>query len=269
MNMDLLNQKGPKDPLKMAEAGEIPIRAVIEKLDGHLNREQYQQANRLLHDWLKEARALNDRRGELSLLNEMMGLSRRLQNAEEGLASVKRGFWLIDELGLAEQTCAGTVWLNGATTLKAFGRANEAVIYYHMAKENYCHNIKPNDPLMGGLYNNYALALADLDNFERAITYFQHAIQIMAQKPGGELDIAVTLMNLAELYDHMGEQEELIETCLQQALQNLNQPDLTHDGNYAFVCRKCAPTFGYFGWFKEKEELNIRADRIYEGNGTF
>ena len=36
------------------------------------------------------------------------------------------------------------------------------------------------------------------------------------------------------------------------------------DGNYAFVCEKCAPTFEYYGWFMTAEELKRRSDGIYE-----
>ena len=71
--------------------------------------------------------------------------------------------------------------------------------------------------------------------------------------------------DVAELFEKMGEGDALIEQALQQALDYLEDPALERNGYYAFVCRKCAPTFGYFGWFKAQRELNERADKIYEG----
>ena len=40
--------------------------------------------------------------------------------------------------------------------------------------------------------------------------------------------------------------------------------DENRNGYYAFTCRKCAPSFGYFGYFVYEKELNERADIIYE-----
>ena len=37
------------------------------------------------------------------------------------------------------------------------------------------------------------------------------------------------------------------------------------DGYYAFVCRKAAQAFGYYGFFKVRKDLDERADRIYAG----
>ena len=41
-------------------------------------------------------------------------------------------------------------------------------------------------------------------------------------------------------------------------------PDTARDGNYAFVCEKCAPTFHYYGYFLWGAELEERARAIYE-----
>ena len=36
------------------------------------------------------------------------------------------------------------------------------------------------------------------------------------------------------------------------------------DGYYAFNCRKCADTFGHFGYFRIRQELSRAAEEIYE-----
>ena len=51
--------------------------------------------------------------------------------------------------------------------------------------------------------------------------------------------------------------------CLEKAQVLLDLPALARDGNYAFVCGKCASVFGYYGWFLYAEELRRRADEIY------
>ena len=60
--------------------------------------------------------------------------------------------------------------------------------------------------------------------------------------------------------------EPRIFELLDKAYDLLNTPDVTHDGYYAFVCEKCAPTFAYYGYFMDAEELTKRAEAIYAGN---
>lgn len=242
----------------------IPIQTIIAKLDSYLNREDYVSAERLLHYWADESKRIGDQRGEVAIMSEIMGFSRRIGDQEGGLAAVWRGFELIDQLALRGAT-AGTIYLNGATTLKAFGAAETSIPYYEKAFENFQNELSENDPLWGGFYNNYALALADIGRYDEALDCYQNAIDIMIDKKNGTLEVAVTLMNVAELFERIGDSDALIEQSLEQALAYLEDPKLQRNGYYAFVCRKCAPTYGHFGWFMTQKDLNERADRIYEG----
>lgn len=246
----------------------IPISTVIEKLDSYLNKEDYESADRLLRYWLDEARAIGDRQGELSILNEILGFSRRIDDKEGGLSAVVRCVELIDALTVDAKT-AGTILLNAATTMKAFGNAAGAIRHYEKAEKLFDQALPSSDPLWGGLYNNFALALSDLGRYDEALDLYQKAIDNISKKENGALEVAITLTNIAELMDKIGESDALIEQFLEQTKSLLEDPALPRNGYYAFVCRKCAPTFGYFGWFAMQNELNERADRIYEGNGAF
>ena len=254
------------------QQGSVPIQNIIEKLDSFLHKEQYDKALELLKYWLAEASELRDDRGALSILSELMGLSRRIGDRDGGLSAVEQGFALIEKLGLHREVSAATIWLNGATTLKAFGRPQKAMVYYKKAEAIYEHKLQQNDALFGGLYNNMALAYADLGDCDSALEYYNRAIAVMKQQPNGQPDIAITWVNMADMYNAMpsgDSKEDNIERCLNTALAYLNDPDIPHDGYYAFVCRKCAPTFGYYGYFLVKNDLNSRADEIYERNRTF
>ena len=93
----------------------------------------------------------------------------------------------------------------------------------------------------------------------------------MLKNKGGFCEVAVSYVNLAHLvYDEAqskGEEcDDEIEALLDKAYKHLDDASLTHDGNYAFVCSKCAPVFGFFGYFMQKEELENRAKQIYENN---
>ena len=91
----------------------------------------------------------------------------------------------------------------------------------------------------------------------------------MAAVPNGVLEQAITCLNIAnaeEAEKGMEAAEPRIFELLDKAYDLLNTPDVTHDGYYAFVCEKCAPTFAYYGYFMDAEELTKRAEAIYAGN---
>jgi hypothetical protein len=56
---------------------------------------------------------------------------------------------------------------------------------------------------------------------------------------------------------------EIIEEYLQSAEERLESVT-EWDGNYAFVCEKCASVFDYYGHFFYANTLKERARRIYE-----
>ena len=54
--------------------------------------------------------------------------------------------------------------------------------------------------------------------------------------------------------------------CIEKAIEYLDSPETERNGYHAFVCSKCAPSIGYFGYFVAKERLDNRVKEIYERN---
>ena len=67
---------------------------------------------------------------------------------------------------------------------------------------------------------------------------------------------------LGGLYNNMALSEESVEEYLETAEKLLNTESLPRNGYYAFVCEKCAPVFGHYGWFAAEAELKRRAEEI-------
>lgn len=243
------------------------IHGIIEEFDRLLARDDKDAAAAYLETWLSQFEDTGDWAGQITILNEMMGFYRNTGEKEKGLSAVKKGLSLAGEHRLSETVSGGTTYLNAATTLKAFGRASEAMPYYEQAFRAYGKNLDAGDYRFGGLFNNMALAYEDLEDFAKAEAYYGKAMDIMeGLKPGSILEIAVTWMNLACLYEKWGREEE-IEGCLLLAAEGFHSPEVPHDSYYAFNCRKCAMTFDHFGYFRMKQELLSEAERIY-GEGT-
>lgn len=239
------------------------VEGFIKSLDAYFEREDMMGAGTYLRKSYAIAKEKGDDRLLFAVLNEMMGFYRKTGEAERGLSAIREGLILADDMGITDSIAGATAYLNAATTLKAFGRAAEALTYYKKAEEIYRRELSSLDPRMAGLCNNLALALVDLGQLPEAEKRYREALAILNRLDGKETDIANTYVNMAHLYERLDDYEG-IEACLDRARDALEQ-DQIRNGYYAYTCRKCAPSFGYFGYFVYEKELNERADTIYEG----
>ena len=91
----------------------------------------------------------------------------------------------------------------------------------------------------------------------------------MEKQEHGELEQAITWLNMADAAEAaLGAEnaEETVEEYLEKAEALLNTESLPRNGYYAFVCEKCAPVFGHYGYFATEAELTRRAKEIHDRN---
>ncbi len=248
--------------------GHISPQRILEKLDEYLGRNDYDSAEKHLLFWLEESKTVGDRRTALLLLNELAGLYRKLAKQEQALSTVSALLGLVSEMGIENNIGAGTTYINCATVYKAFGRAEKALPLFEKARYVYQKELPESDKRFGGLYNNMALALVDLERYGEAYELYEKAICVMEKVQDGDLEVAITLLNIASAKEtELGavESDEIVRDYLEQAIKILDD-HAQRDGYYAFVCEKCASVFGYFGYFLYEKELGRRASEIYEGS---
>ena len=238
----------------------IPLQAVIQECDRLFNQENMVQLGEHLRFWRRRAAELGDRKNELSLLSELMGHYRMMKDEQRGIAAIRDGFALLEELQLQETASAGTILLNGATALQSFGMGKEAMQYYRRAETCYEKNLTPGDPLFAGLYNNMASSCIDCGEFREAEQFYRKAIEIQKQNRN-RMDLAVSFINLAQLFDALDPEDERIGELMDQARACFENTPA--DAYFAHTCRKCAPAFGYFGRFMDEQDLNQKADDFY------
>ena len=247
----------------------VPMDRVRQKLDELEGRRDFAGAERHLKYWLEEARLGRDLRGEFSVRNEQMGFYRKQGSKEDAFAAAEAALALIAPLGIENSIAAATCYVNSATVYDAFGEPERSLPLFEKARVIYERELAPDDPLLGGLYNNMGLALAAVGRYGEARTLYAQALKIMSTAPHGALEQAVTYLNLADTAyaehgDEAGEAE--ITDCLNRAAALLDSPGLEHDAYYAFVCDKCASGFDFYGWFAYAAELKERVERIYAGS---
>lgn len=246
----------------------IPRGRVLDKLDSLLGSNDYAGAKRLLRYWLSEAEYTGDDHGILLMQNELMGLCRKLGEREQALQYAQDALDQVGKMDIADNVGAATTYLNSATVCKAFGLPEDAINLYRMAQAIYERDLSPADDRLGGLYNNMALALVDLKQFRQAQDLYEKAIAVMQAVPEKEPEQAITYLNMAtaaEMEQGLAQAKPAIDALAQKAMACMDVGKDRADGNYAFVCEKCAAVFAYYGYDEYAAQLNGRCRRIYEG----
>ena len=243
----------------------VPVGRIMDKLREYEDRNDWPAVERHLKYWLAEAEANRDERGQLMLHNELMGYYRKQGKKDEAFSHAERADYLVKKLEMEDTVTAGTTWVNAGTVREAFGDPVGGLEFFERAKANYEKNLPDNDGRLGGLYNNMALSLAVCGRFDEAMGMFRNAIEVMKKQEYGELEQAITWLNMADAAEAaLGTEqaEESVEEYLETAEKLLNTESLPRNGYYAFVCEKCAPVFGHYGWFAAEAELKRRAEEI-------
>lgn len=247
----------------------IPIARVLDRLDRYFDRNDVAGAQRHLEGWLEQARAGHDRRGELAVLSELVGLLRKRGLKEPAMAGVQRIDELLDSLSLRDSVTGGTMLLNAGTVCQTFGNSADALTRYEAAQTVFEQYLEPGDLRLGGLYNNMALPCVSLGQHDRAVGLYEKALSIMTADPGSRPEAAITCLNLAnalEARDGFEAAEAAVIGLLDRAEELLFDPDNRRCGNLAFVYEKCAPTFDYYGRFITATDLRRLSEDIYAGH---
>jgi tetratricopeptide (TPR) repeat protein len=252
---------------KQPEIKPVPQRRIIEKLDEYMSHRDYAGAERHLLYWLEEAKLGGDLKGELMIRSELVGHYRKVLNRERAFENADAALELIGRIGYEGSISEATVYVNIATVYNAFSENDRSIAMFEKARSIYESIPELRPELLGGLYNNMALTYVALKQFPKAYELYDKAMETMKKVENGELEQAISYLNIANAKeDELGLEEagEDIESCLDKAYALLDTPSVPRGGYYAFVCEKCAPTFDYYGYFVAAEELKKRAKEIYE-----
>ncbi|MBE6364909.1 MAG: tetratricopeptide repeat protein [Lentisphaerae bacterium] len=236
----------------------IPLHEVIALSDHLFNAGKRAGIGTHLRHWLNEAQMAGDRESELSILNELMGHYRMSNDPARGLEAVAAGVKLLDELHQAETVSGGTILLNAATALQAFGRYDEAEELYLRAYRAYTLHLPDKDGRFAGLFNNMASIYAAKGDIDTAEAYYLEAMEVLRDS-GKAMDMAVTWVNLAQLGRDTA-------NCLERARAIFDDAGIVRDGYYAHTCLKCAPAFAGAGEVDYAEVLTARAGEFYESH---
>jgi tetratricopeptide (TPR) repeat protein len=119
--------------------------------------------------------------------------------------------------------------------------------------------------LYAGLWNNMAYTLEKIGDSNGAQKAYEKAIEVLSRLSMFS-DLAVSYVNLAGLYFNTLNNKEKAMEYLTLALDIFNSNALIKDSYYAHTCKKCAGAFTDMGYPEIAEDLQKRANEIYERN---
>lgn len=245
--------------------GKISINRFISKLDILLQDKRYDEALDHINYWKNEAIKLNDERSLLSILNEVIGFSRRINNIELGFNAIEEALELIDKLDISTLNSTATILVNIATTKNQFGAYLESIDIYNKAQEIFKNNNFISSYEYAALLNNKSCAYANAYKYKEAKECINEAISILENLGGYDGDIALSLLNLAHVtYDEDDNSTLIVETLLDKAWEKINSTTLVRDKEYAFMLSKCIDSFKYFKRDLEAIALEEVIKEIYE-----
>ena len=244
----------------------IDIPRFIDRLDACFNRNDMKAARECIESWEKEARDAGDERALLTILNEGVGCYRRMQKRGKALKAMSESLVLAEKLGLTQNLSGATIFVNAATTLSFFGEEEKGLELYGKAAAIYEKEGRTETYEYAALLNNQAGTLYALKKYDEAERDWNKTIEILGRIGYHAGEIAISLVMLAHLtFDRDGTAYEKVESLLDEAWEYINSDDQPRDGNYAYVLRKCAPSFDYFKRPDEAEAMRESAKEIYYG----
>ena len=236
---------------------------IAREVDMLVGKKDFDGAEALLLSRLEEASREGWPGIELSLCSELMGFYRQRLNRDGYYAARDRAFSLLKTVR-PEPAARGTILVNAATGMTAFGDEKDALQIYREAEILYRRALGPADHRLASLYNNMAFAYSGMGDAAGAERYIRKAMEVLEKLPHHP-DMGTSWLNLALLYAAADPDDPRIGECLSSAMACFDDPEAVWDGYYAHTVRKCAAGFAAMGMAAEAADLEERAELIYEG----
>lgn len=233
------------------------------QVDGRMARGDWTGAEALLRRHRAGAAADGDEARELALCSEQMGLYRQWGREPEFREALERALALL-ERARPDPVSRGTIRINAATGLAAFGESGRALALFREAWDDYRGRLEPGDRRLAALFNNMAAAYQQAGDLGQAEESMRRALAVLERGPRSP-DAATTWVNLAQLQAARPGGAGAAAECLERAMECLDDPELVWDGYYAHTARKCAGAFAGLGRADLARELEERAAILVEG----
>ena len=174
----------------------MDVREILRQYDEMMGKNSVKDLQEFLTGHLQEALSTGDKSAQISLYNELVGITRRSGDMKTAVDSCGNVIRLMGELGLDKTRDFTIALINIATTYRAYGIFDEAKKCYDRAS-SLMDELGINDPPMMSLYNNnVALLYIDRRDYNHAKEYLERALKLVENDPSLVREKETTLSNL-------------------------------------------------------------------------
>ncbi len=259
-------QRAPRCRSCSKEAGDtINVARFRDHMSECFRKSDIKSAGQSIEWWEAEARRMGDDRGLLTVRSEELGFYRKTGEQEKAMKAVGESLELLSGLGLEDRVSGATVLVNAATTLKAFGRAEEGLPLFDRAERVYLRNGMSGAYEYAALLNNKATALCDLRRYDEAETCYARAAEILKAEGKHDADVALSLLGLCHLWYDRDDAAaaDRIEKTLDEVWEWAVSPRNERNADYAYALTRCLPSLRYFKRGAEADVLQEMSGEIY------
>jgi len=189
----------------------MDVKKSIAELDILYEKRLYSEVETFLLSKIEESKKENDRRSEVTLLNELMGFYRTSSRYKELIDLCDYTVSLLKEIGLEGTVAYATTILNVATAYREVGKVDESLEYYNEVLKTYKAALPENDMRFASLYNNMSIACNEKKQYEQAFEFLGMALAMVVKNEGTETEEAVTYSNIAKCLMKMNKLSEALE----------------------------------------------------------
>ena len=181
---------------------------IIAEYDALLDRQQKEEARKVLEQGIRQAVEEEDDGALLTLLNEMIGYMRETSQVEASYRYAETALKLMDKMEIEGSAAYATTLLNIANAYRAGGRLEDSMGFYKEVLKLYEELLPRTDMLFASLYNNVSLLYQEQGDFEKARENLLKALEIVKVNENVAFEEAVTYANLAAACLRTGRDEE-------------------------------------------------------------
>ena len=175
----------------------MELKDQLEKLDSLYADGNLPEAEKMLNNWLEDARLMADDASRLTLLNELMGLYRTTGRASQAAECAGEALGLVDRLNLTGTAQHGTTLLNAATAYSRAGDYDRALELYAAAGNLFRQNGLDGSYQMASLFNNISSVYEAKGDAGKALEYLESALEIVSGLDDCAGEAAVTRISIA------------------------------------------------------------------------
>lgn len=173
------------------------INDVLMELDNMKSDSTPLECQVFLLEKLQEAKQEQNLTAQVALNNEIVGITRITRDKAAAMGSCKNVISLMQEMMLDKSPDFIVALVNVATTYRIFGILDESMKLFKEAESLTEELGTTNKTILSLLYNNWGLLYADRHEYNKAKSYLERALDIIANDPALKADKDITLESLS------------------------------------------------------------------------